>query len=75
MIESFLLTLFFTGLLLVVANHLTYDRPVNIQYRYLPRDLDDYVRTEPRPSAVFGSMWESDLLRGGDGGDIPTSKI
>ena len=71
MIESFLLMLFFTGVILVVVNELAYDRPREIQYRYLPRSLDEFIRTEPVPSAVFGSMWEVDPRRQGDGGSNP----
>jgi hypothetical protein len=69
--------LFFTGIILVVVNSLTYDRPVQIQYRYLPRDLDSYIRSEPYPSAIFGSMWTAagDIRRGGDGGPTPSNVI
>lgn len=70
---SFMIFLFFTGIVLVAVNSLTYDRPVQIQYRYLPRDLDSFIRTEPYPSAIFGSMWSAagDFKRGGDGGPTP----
>lgn len=71
---SFMVFLFFTGIILVAVNSLTYDRPQKIQYRYLPRDLDSYLRTEPYPSAIFGSMWGvADVRRGGDGGPQPPS--
>jgi hypothetical protein len=71
-VGSFVLFLFFTGIILVVTNELTYNRPREIQYRYLPRDLDSFIRTEPYPSAIFGSMWNvSDIRRGGDGGPNP----
>jgi hypothetical protein len=72
---SFIVFLFFTGIILVAVNSLTYDRPVQIQYRYLPRDLDSFIRTEPYPSAIFGSMWTAagDIKRGGDGGPTPPS--
>lgn len=69
--SSFLLFLFFAGIIMVVTNSLTYDRPREIQYRYLPRDLDTYIRTEEFPSALFGSMWDVDIRRGGDGGPNP----
>lgn len=68
---SFMIFLFFTGIVLVAVNSLTYDRPQKIQYRYLPRDLDSYIRTEPYPSAIFGSLWDVDVRRGGDGGPQP----
>lgn len=67
MFTQFILMLFFTGIIFVVTNELTYDRHKEIQYRYLPRDLDEFIRTEPYPSAIFGSMWEVDVRRGGDG--------
>lgn len=66
--SSFVLFLFFTGIILIVTNELTYNRPREIQYRYLPRDLDQFIRTEEFPSAIFGSMWDVDTRRGGDGG-------
>jgi len=71
--SSFLLFLLFTGIILVVTNSLSYDRPREIQYRYLPRDLDTFIRTEEFPSALFGSMWDAtgDIRRGGDGGTNP----
>jgi hypothetical protein len=69
--SSFVLFLFFTGIILIVVNELTYDRPREIQYRYLPRDLDQFIRTEEFPSAIFGSMWNVDPRRGGDGGPNP----
>lgn len=72
---SFMVFLFFTGIILVAVNSLTYDRPRKVQYRYLPRDLDSFIRTEPYPSAIFGSMWsaQGDIRRGGDGGPQPPS--
>ena len=68
---SFMVFLFFTGIVLVTVNSLTYDRPEKIQYRYLPRDLDSFIRTQPYPSAIFGSLWDVDTRRGGDGGPNP----
>ena len=71
--SSFLLFLLFTGIILVVTNSMAYDRPREVQYRYLPRDLDTYIRTEEFPSALFGSMWDAtgDIRRGGDSGPNP----
>jgi hypothetical protein len=70
-LTTFVLFLFFIGIILVATNELTYDRPREIQYRYLPRDLDSFIRTEPYPSAIYGSMWDVDVKRGGDGGPQP----
>ena len=70
---NFLILLLLAGIVMIATNQLTYDRPREIQYRYLPRDLDTYIRTEEFPSALFGSMWtsEGDVRRGGDGGTNP----
>ena len=70
---NFLILLLLAGIVMIATNQLTYDRPREIQYRYLPRDLDTYIRTEEFPSALFGSMWEAsgDVRRGGDGGTNP----
>lgn len=68
---NFLILLLLAGIVMIATNQLTYDRPREIQYRYLPRDLDTYIRTEEFPSALFGSMWEVDPRRGGDGGPNP----
>ncbi|AGE51498.1 hypothetical protein PBCVCviKI_340R [Paramecium bursaria Chlorella virus CviKI] len=68
---SFVLMLLFTGIILIATNELTYNRPREIQYRYLPRDLDSFIRTQEMPSAIFGSMWDVDTRRGGDGGPNP----
>ena len=70
-VGTFMLFFLFAGIVMVVTNSLTYNRPREIQYRYLPRDLDTYIRTEEFPSALFGSMWEVDIRRGGDGGTNP----
>lgn len=70
---NFLLFLLFAGVIMIVTNQLTYNLPREIQYRYLPRDLDTFIRTEEFPSALFGSMWDAtgDIRRGGDGGTNP----
>ena len=68
---NFLILLLLAGIVMIVTNQLTYDRPREVQYRYLPRDLDTYIRTEEFPSALFGSMWDVDTRRGGDGGANP----
>jgi hypothetical protein len=72
MLSQFFIMLFFTGVILVVVNQLTYNRPKEVQYRYLPRDLDEFIRTEPYPSAIFGSLWNVDTRRGGDSGPNPS---
>ncbi len=61
--KLFVLFLFFTGIILVLTNELTYDKPTRIEYRYLPRDLDDYIRTAPLPTNLYGAMFtEKDII-------------
>lgn len=70
--SNVIMFLLFAGIIMLVTNELTYNRPKEIQYRYLPRDLDSFIRTEEFPSAIFGSMWNNaDVRRGGDGGSNP----
>ena len=45
---AWLLVVFFAGLVMVLANRSMDERPDKIEYRYLPRDLDSYIREEPR---------------------------
>jgi hypothetical protein len=54
----FLLFVFFTGIFLIVANQLVKQNqgPV-VQYRYLSRDLDTYLREETLASAQFSPMF------------------
>ena len=70
-VGTFFLFFLFAGIIMVVTNQLTYNLPREVQYRYLPRDLDTYIRTEEFPSALFGSLWETDIRRGSDGGPNP----
>ena len=51
------------GVMLIMANELVAARTQpRIVYRYLPRDLDAYLRDEPRASVTFQSMFENDNL-------------
>lgn len=56
------LALVLTALALLLANEVATlrARPPRVEYRYLPRDLDTYLREEPRASATFRSMFEED---------------
>lgn len=61
------MALFFTGIILVVVNQLikANARPVPVQYTYLPRDLDTYLREQPLASAEFLPMFrEEDVTLG-----------
>jgi len=62
--RAFLIALFFTGVVLIVVNALfkTQNRPPKIQYAYLPRDLDTYIREEPLATVQFQDMF-SDAAR------------
>jgi hypothetical protein len=56
-----LLLLLFAGVTMVMANELVAARTQpRIVYRYLPRDLDTYLREQPSASATFKSMFERD---------------
>lgn len=79
--RAFLLLLFFAGVVLVVTNELVkaHARPPRVEYRYLPRDLDTYLREQPVASAQFRSMFRDEDLalvpRGGGLEDSWTSTI
>ena len=52
-----LLFVFFAGVVLVVLNELIAARPPPVVYRYLPRDLDTYLREDPYASVTFERMF------------------
>lgn len=57
------LLLMFAGVILVMANELVAARTQpRVVYRYLPRDLDTYLREEPQASVTFKTMFEEDNL-------------
>lgn len=62
--RAFLLVLFFTGVILVIVNQLVKqkDRPPRVEYRYLPRDLDTYLREQPLASVHFRNMFRDEDL-------------
>ena len=54
----FLLFVFFTGVFLIVANQLVKQgKAPAVEYRYLSRDLDTYLREDPMASAQFSPMF------------------
>lgn len=57
-----LLLLFFTGIILVLANQVLNAPLVKVEYKYLPRDLDTYIREDTKASAHFDSMFNQDEL-------------
>jgi hypothetical protein len=60
--RALLLSLFFAGIGLVIINQLivTKMQPPPVQYKYLPRDLDTYLREDPGALSTFSSMFKSD---------------
>jgi hypothetical protein len=57
--RAFLVAVFFTGVVLLVLNQVVRQnaRPPRVVYRYLPRDLDTYLREQPLASAQFRGMF------------------
>lgn len=57
------LLLLFAGVVLILANEVVAARAApRVVYRYLPRDLDAYLRDEPMASVTFKSMFTEDDL-------------
>lgn len=57
------LLLVLAGVILVLSNELVAARKEpRVVYRYLPRDLDAFLRTEPLASVTFGPMFDKDDL-------------
>lgn len=56
--------MFFTGIILVIVNQLvkTRDQPPRVEYRYLPRDLDTFLREQPLASVHFRDMFRNEDL-------------
>lgn len=53
-----LLFAFFAGVVLLVVNELLAMRPPRVEYRYLPKDLDDYLREAPSPGQSLAIMFK-----------------
>lgn len=61
--NTLLIVLVFAGIALLLANELVAARQTKmVEYRYLPRDLDTYLREEPYASATFQSMFSDENL-------------
>lgn len=58
--RSLLLFLLFTGIFLVVMNERLYALPTKVEYRYLPRDLDTYMRETTFAHVPFTKMLNQD---------------
>jgi hypothetical protein len=65
MFKLFFMFLVFTGIVLILANQLVacQRRPRPLDVRYVPRDLDTYLRTQPLASVQFGDMFTEEDLR------------
>lgn len=63
--KSFLLFLFFFGILLIVLNDNIKPPPPVIEYRYLPRELDVYLRETSETGVPLGLR--PDLLSANQG--------
>lgn len=60
----FLLFLFFTGIILIVCNEVINAPKQVTVYKYLPRDLDTYLREEPLVSVQFADLFTDDIEPG-----------
>lgn len=59
--KTVLVCLACAGLLLVATNHIVHARhKTRVEYRYLPRDLDTYIRDMPFASIDFEAMFLDD---------------
>lgn len=76
-----LLLVVFAAIIMLMANELVAARQrTKTVYRYLPRDLDTYMRDEPLASATFKSMFEDDpagcsVTSGSWRGDCPPAGL
>lgn len=70
--RGLLLAMFFAGVVLIIVNQLikANAQPQRVEYRYLPRDLDTYLREQPLASVQFKGMFRDEDLalvpRGGE---------
>ena len=60
----FLLCLFFTGIILIVVNEQLNAPEQKTVYKYVPRDLDTYLREEPLASLAFADMFADNFQPG-----------
>lgn len=59
----FVVVLACAGIAMIMANELVAARRrTTVEYRYLPRDLDTYLREEPYASVTFQSMFNDENL-------------
>lgn len=59
--KALLVALACGGLVLILTNHIVNARhKTRVEYRYLPRDLDTYMREAPFASVEFDRMFVGD---------------
>lgn len=51
----------FTGITLIIVNELINKPEKIVTYKYLPRDLDTYLREEPYASVTFADMFTDEF--------------
>lgn len=56
-----LMFLLFVGVVLVIVNEMVNKPKQIVHYKYLPRDLDTYLREEPYASITFADMFADDF--------------
>jgi hypothetical protein len=55
--RTFLLLILFLGIVLIIVNEKIYEVPPRVEYRYLPRDLDTYLRETTHAHAQLQDMY------------------
>lgn len=56
-----ILCMLFTGVVLILVNELVRKPPRVIEFRYLPRPLDTYLRESTKASLIYGDMAGSSI--------------
>lgn len=66
MMKVVLVVLLCSGSMLVVLNQLASEKLVTrVEYRYIPRELDEYIRESPQPLALYSKdMFEAEPILG-----------
>jgi hypothetical protein len=61
--KLFLLVALFSGIILILTNELASSRPERVEYRYIPRDLDELLRTAPLASDVYSPLFKDENVK------------
>lgn len=73
MLMVFLTCLLFCGCFLVLLNGIIKSQGKQIEYRYLPQDMDTWLRSQPHASATFANMFGDNVQQAGTGTGVRTS--